>query len=148
MIRFNFKHYRKLKSAKKISKMINSEQFSYDSAILNYLKKIDPFVFEELILYTFKKRGYKSYRNKRYTGDGGIDGKVKINNQIYLIQAKRYQNYINYQHVVEFNDLCISQRKEGFFIHTGKTGAVSKTVNSNIQIISGNYLIRFLKYKY
>lgn len=43
---------------------------------LAYLRKIDPFVFEELVLEGFERRGCKVRRNKRYTGDGGalMDG--------------------------------------------------------------------------
>lgn len=144
---FNYKHYKNYKIARKLSKKINKNCFSYNSSILVYLRKINPFVFEELLLYTFKKRGYKIYRNKRYTGDGGIDGKVKINKQIFLIQAKRYSSYINMKHLIDFNILCKENNTNGFFIHTGKTGSESKKINSNIKIISGDNLIRFLKYE-
>ncbi len=145
------KHKKNYKKAKRISKKINTGAFLYDSMILSYLRKIDPFVFEELLLYTFHKRGMKTYRNKRYTGDGGIDGKVRIDGYIYYIQAKRYQEYINYQHVADFNELCERCNKKGFFIHTGKTGEAAgrivKNEHSNIKIISGQKLIDFLKYK-
>ncbi|WP_192840691.1 restriction endonuclease, partial [Enterobacter hormaechei] len=45
---------------------------------MNYLRKIDPFVFEELLLEGFEAHGFRTIRNKRYTGDGGIDGQVII----------------------------------------------------------------------
>ena len=145
------RHNKNYRTAKKISKKINSQDFLYDSMILSYLRKIDPFVFEELLLYTFRQRRMKTYRNKRYTGDGGIDGKVRIDGYIYYIQAKRYQDYINLQHVIEFNELCKRFNKQGFFIHTGKTGEaagrIGKSEQSNIQIVSGQKLIDFLKYK-
>ena len=145
------RHFRNYRKAKKISRKINKNDFSYDSAILCYLRKIDPFVFEELLLYTFKKRGYKIYRNRRYTGDGGIDGKVRIDGKIFFIQAKRYHQYINLQHVIDFNNLCCKYHKFGFFMHTGKTGEASRKIEnsncSNIQIVSGQTLINFLKYK-
>lgn len=144
---FFSKHFRNYQKAKKISKKINSNEFLYDSAIINYLRKINPFVFEELLLYTFKKRGYKIYRNKRYTGDGGIDGKVKINRSLYYIQAKRYQSYINAKHVIDFNLLCERDNVHGFFMHTGQTGEGARLVNTKVQIISGYKLIQFLRYK-
>lgn len=50
-----------------------------------YLRKIDPFVFEELLLEGFERRGFEVIRNRRYTGDGGIDGRVKIDGQTRLI---------------------------------------------------------------
>jgi len=38
-----------------------------------YLRKIDPYVFEELLLEALLSKGFKITRNKRYSGDGGID---------------------------------------------------------------------------
>ena len=40
-----------------------------------YLRKIDPFTFEELLLEGFESHGFRTIRNKRHTGDGGIDGR-------------------------------------------------------------------------
>ncbi|MGM8474744.1 restriction endonuclease, partial [Enterobacter hormaechei subsp. steigerwaltii] len=71
---------------------------------INYLRKIDPFVFEELLLEGFEAHGFRTIRNKRYTGDGGIDGQVIIGKYRYLIQAKRYRGHIALQHVQEFDD--------------------------------------------
>lgn len=145
------KHFYNYRKARKLSRKINKNDFVNDGALISYLRKIDPFVFEELLLFTYKKRGYRIYRNKRYTGDGGIDGKVKIDGQVYFLQAKRYQQYINLQHVKDFNTLCRCFNKYGFFIHTGKTGKASAEISrnqySNIQIISGQKLIDLLKYK-
>ncbi|MGS6531656.1 restriction endonuclease, partial [Enterobacter hormaechei] len=42
--------------------------------IINYLRKIDAFVFEELLLEGFEAHGFRTMRIKRYSGDGGIDG--------------------------------------------------------------------------
>ena len=122
---------------------INNENKGW---LFSYLRKIDPFVFEELILHTFKMKGFKIKRNKKYTGDGGIDGKVVINNQLYLIQAKRYSNFINPRHIENFASLCKSYNTKGFFIHTGKTGPESKNITKqfkNIEIISGSKLFDF-----
>ncbi|MCS5932703.1 restriction endonuclease [Klebsiella pneumoniae subsp. pneumoniae] len=33
-------------------------------------------MFEELLLEGFEAHGFRTIRNKRYTGDGGIDGQV------------------------------------------------------------------------
>ena len=109
-----------------------------------YLRKIDPFVFEEMILTTFKSMGYKIKRNKRYTGDGGLDGKVWINGTLYLIQAKRYSNYINKAHVRDFESLCERHKAKGLFVHTGKTGGGTATVRSQrVSVISGEELLNF-----
>lgn len=99
-----------------------------------------------MILSALKKRGYKIKRNKRYSGDGGIDGQVIIEGHCYLIQAKRYANHINPTHVQSFVRLCQRRRKKGLFVHTGKTGKKSYRIVrfSEIEIISGDRLINLL----
>ncbi|MCW1113525.1 restriction endonuclease [Escherichia coli] len=86
-------------------------------------------------------------RNKRYTGDGGIDGQVIIGKYRYLIQAKRYRGHIALQHVQEFEKLLKRHNCRGLFCHTGKTGAGSKSVSiasERMEIISGQRLIDLL----
>lgn len=114
---------------------------------INYLRKIDPFVFEELLLEGFEAHGFRTIRNKRYTGDGGIDGQVIIGKYRYLIQAKRYRGHIALQHVQEFEKLLKRHNCRGLFCHTGKTGAGSKSVSiasERMEIISGQRLIDLL----
>ena len=113
---------------------------------MTYLRQVDPFVFEEMILTAIKRKGLRIERNKRYTGDGGIDGKCYVNGQLYLIQAKRYSGHINPAHVIEFAGVCKRHNSKGFFVHTGKTGRKSKSVfnNTNIELISGDRLLKLL----
>ena len=113
---------------------------------ITHLQGVNPFVFEEMILTALKNKGYKIKRNKRYSKDGGIDGQVLINNQHYLIQAKRYKNHINPAHVQDFVQICRKRKKRGLFIHTGKTGKKSQQIakNSNIEIINGTRLLNML----
>lgn len=139
------RHQRNIHNSKKIILKINS--FPFEGQKLNYLKKIDPFVFEELLLSAFQNRGYKIKRNTKYTGDGGIDGVVyDKQNNMYLIQAKRYSNYINKEHIKEFGKLLKSKNCKGFFIHTGKTGKGSliEGSNYNMEIISGSKLLSLI----
>lgn len=141
------KHCRNIHTAKKIYKKINIIQNKNKGWLISYLRKIDPFVFEELILYCYQQKGYKIKRNKKYTGDGGIDGKVIINNQTYFIQVKRYKDFINPRHVEDFASLCKKNNVNGYFIHTGKTGKKSYNIKyqyQNIEIISGNKLYELI----
>lgn len=128
-----------------LSKLYSFTGNNRNSQILSYLRKIDPFVFEELLLTSFEKKGYKIERNKRYTHDGGIDGKIWIGGKLCLIQAKRYKSYINKKHIAEFYDLVNNNKnvKQGYFIHTGKTGKRTYALykESPIKIISGERLI-------
>ncbi len=143
------KHYYKIKQGERILKKIRSfNGDNQEERILNYLKKINPFTFEELLLSLFKESGCKIKRNKKYTGDGGIDGKFKYNGSWYFVQAKRYSNYIKNTDVEAFSNICIKNNVRGLFIHTGKTGKSSHNIaslNENLLIIEPHELIKFIK---
>lgn len=113
--------------------------------IFSYLRqRVDPFMFEELLLTAFEQKGHSIKRNKRYTGDGGIDGQVKIDGQWHLIQAKRYQNTIRPSDVKAFSNLCNERGKPGLFIHTGRTGPASRHLANQcpkVSFLSGSKLI-------
>jgi len=111
------------------------------------LRAMDPLAFEELLLEAFEQRGHRVIRNHRYTGDGGVDGEVVIDGERWLIQAKRYRETIRPEHVRDFAMLCATRRRRGMFIHTGRTGGVSRTVAlgaDGIEIVSGQRLLALL----
>ncbi|MCT7910706.1 restriction endonuclease [Arcobacter lacus] len=148
-----YSHKWRKKSAVKVLKKLENLN---EAQIFTYLRKIDPFTLEELILTVLEKReDIKIERNKKYTGDGGVDGRFYIleNNKKPLkciIQAKRYSSLINPKHLKEFaNQINQENAYLGFFIHTGKTSknsfAFAKSVN-NLEIISGRRLIKLIKF--
>ena len=146
-----YRHYkprwRVKKAAQVLFKIRGFNSSGSHIGMINYLKKIDPFVFEELLLTCFKEAGFKIKRNRRYTGDGGIDGKVWINGRQNLIQAKRYKSYIKKSHVQEFIDLCDKRKKDGLFIHTGKIGRESILLINNSKRVKNMHdkdLINFI----
>ncbi|VXD06592.1 conserved hypothetical protein [Enterobacterales bacterium 8AC] len=119
-----------------------------DGQRLNYLGKINPYVFEELLLTAFERRGYRIQRNRRYSGDGGLDGQVWIEGQHYLIQAKRYARAITPAHVAEFGALVRREGCQGLFVHTGRTGPKSRAALARfpeIELLSGQRLLELLK---
>lgn len=119
-----------------------------DGQQLSYLRKINPYVFEELLLTAFERQGYRIKRNKRYSGDGGLDGQVWRDKQRYLIQAKRYSGVICPSHIVAFGHLARRERCRGLFIHTGRTGSGGKVALSlfpEVELISGQKLIGLLR---
>ena len=139
------KHLKTIKEAKRVYKRINEIQNGNSGWLLSYLRKIDPFVFEELILLAFKKEGFRIKRNRRYTHDGGIDGKCIRNGETFIIQAKRYSDYIKEEHVRQFVKVCRANKKRGYFIHTGKTGSETKELikqNPQIKLLSGENLYK------
>ncbi|WP_224095863.1 restriction endonuclease [Nostoc sp. MS1] len=145
-------HQRRITSSEavliKINKIIQQNHKPLP-AVIAYLRKIDPLVFEELLLSSFQRQGYKIKRNQRYTGDGGIDGHVWVHGQMYLLQAKRYKNSIKAEHLEDFAQVIAKhQASGGFFIHTGTTLAKSKSVlqqHPEIKLLSGQKLVDFLR---
>lgn len=133
------KHRRNINNSKSIHKRLL--RFEHDGQVIAYLRKIDPFVFEELLLTSLSKSGYEVLRNRKYTGDGGIDGKVVVRGKFIPIQAKRYKGAVNKKDILDFSKIC---GHKGLFIHTGKT---PKSLNkpSNVDIISGSKLITLIK---
>lgn len=113
------------------------------------LRSVNHFTFEELILSAYERKGYKVIRNKKYTGDGGIDGKVVINGNTVLIQAKRYSGAISRIDVSKFGHLCIGENTSGLFIHTGTTPKSVwkeiKQLHPQIEIVSGQRLLKLLE---
>ena len=114
-----------------------------------YLQKVNPYSFEELVLDGFEKAGYKVKRNARYSGDGGVDGRVSKDGEEYLVQCKRYRGYISRQDVEDFSRVCTRECRRGFFVHTGKTGEGSwETAGAfgNVNIISGGRMLSLVGY--
>lgn len=143
----NKRHQWYMRRAKDIYRRINEKRETYnDAQLLKYLKYINPYVFEELLLYAFEQKGFKVIRNKKYSGDGGIDGIVRIGKYKIPIQAKRYNAYIHREHVADF--ARIVERKKvpfGYFIHTGKTGTAGGDPSyCSVRIISGQRLVNLL----
>jgi restriction system protein len=115
---------------------------------LAYLRKIDSATFEELVLTSLGRRGYVARRNERYTGDGGIDGRVWHAQRGWgATQCKRYGGLIKSSHLVNFAaDLQRDGLGFGLFVHTGRTPS---TINRaallaampSIEIVSGQALL-------
>ncbi len=116
--------------------------------VIATLRRISPYVFEELVLTCCFEQGWQIQRNFRYTGDGGIDGRVLILGKLYVIQVKRYADYISPEHIKDF--LCCIEGEGasgGFFVHTGITGQLSKQLirrSDKIILVSGQKLVNFV----
>ncbi|ODG99629.1 hypothetical protein A4S05_37340 [Nostoc sp. KVJ20] len=116
--------------------------------VIATLRRISPYVFEELVLTCCFEQGWQIQRNFRYTGDGGIDGRVLILGKLYVIQVKRYADYISPKHIKDF--LCCIEGEGasgGFFVHTGITGQLSKQLirrSDKIILVSGQKLVNFV----
>ncbi len=139
-----------IKKAKKVLikiKEIYADKKSGGKALL-YLRKINPYVFEELVLTAIENSNIRVIRNKSYSNDGGIDGVFNLKQGKVVVQAKRYKSYINNKHVKEFSSIIKNEEYLfGVFAHTGRTGNKAKNtikVENNMVFISGDLLIKIL----
>ncbi|MFK4448470.1 restriction system protein [Caballeronia udeis] len=121
---------------------------AYRPRILGYLRKIDPSVFEEMLLTVVERSNVRVTRNLRYSGDGGIDGIFHHPAGEVLIQCKRYGAHIDNKHVIAFNQLVESRGAAwGLFVHTGRTGELSRLVTAGgrrVSFVSGELLAEAL----
>jgi len=92
----------------------------------SYLRQVDPLVFEEVVLSALEDAGAFVLRNRRYTGDGGVDGVVWMATHGWIaVQVKRYSGHVNLQHVLKFAQ-AVRHGKfgGGLLVHTGRSGRV------------------------
>jgi restriction system protein len=152
-VRLKPKHQRNVEMATQILELLRSQTSAMDSEqalkiVIGSLRRIDPFVFEELLLHCFKDAGYQVVRNQRYTGDNGIDGRIYRDGKLYLVQAKRYAGLIDAGHLREFENTIVRYSAAGgFFVHTGRTGDTAKAVSrqqGHVTLLSGLGLVDFV----
>lgn len=139
------KHKRNIARSHRVLKKVSRiHRESAKGQVMAYLRCVDPYVFEETVLSAFHQQGLRVIRNRRYSGDGGIDGKLRIGKKTLLIQVKRYRSHIRLVDLREFAQICENKGVGGLFIHTGRTGGASWSFcqNTPIRIISGDLLIR------
>ncbi|MHC0068352.1 restriction endonuclease [Nostoc sp. UIC 10890] len=143
------KHLNNIEYASQVLLELRSRtQLAKLPVVIATLRRISPYVFEELVLTCCFEQGWQIQRNFRYTGDGGIDGRVLILGKLYVIQVKRYADYISPEHIKDF--LCCIEGEGasgGFFVHTGITGQLSKQLirrSDKIILVSGQKLVNFV----
>jgi len=134
---------RRLQTFQEIQGATESETFARR---IGYLRKIDPLVFEEWTLDAFAKIGWTVMRNERYSGDGGIDGKIYHKDHGWCgIQCKRYKDAIKREHVEKFaKDLQSNGFSHGYFVHTGRTPSSVEKASPMVTIVSGQKLVDLL----
>lgn len=142
------KHQQKIRCGRLVLQQLRNKPTEANlPMVIATLRRMNPYAFEELLLTCCFERGWQIQRSLRYTGDGGVDGRVALAGKVYALQAKRYKGYIKPNHIRDFHGAI--QREGvagGLFIHTGKTGALSKQLvrDSRINLISGQRLVDFV----
>ncbi len=147
------KHRKRVKHSKEILQKLRKFRGEGSNArCLIYLRRLEPLLFEELVLSAFEDIGAIVLRNRRYTADGGIDGQVwfpKLG--WYAIQCKRYSAHVARSDVKTFCDLIGKRRfSGGLFVHTGRTGRASyDTIRIGaVLLLSGDKLTQLILHRY
>ncbi|WP_081850775.1 restriction endonuclease [Kosakonia radicincitans] len=139
------RHRRYRDSASRV--LLRLQQLPFDGQRLAYLRKINPYVFEEMILTALEIRGFPVRRNVRYSGDGGIDGQFWVGSQRWIVQAKRFSSAVRPEHIRDFGELARREKCRGLFVHTGRTGQLSVAGFQDypeIFLVSGSSLLQLL----
>lgn len=144
-------HRRRVRRSRAVLRELRAMQGDAAAArAFSYLRKVDPLVCEEVVLSALEEAGVFVLRNKRYTGDGGIDGRcwlLRAGWRMHIVQIKRYDAAITPSHVAAFAQLvCQGKWAGGFFVHCGRTGPMSYSAlrGAEIKLISGEALLRLL----
>jgi restriction system protein len=121
--------------------------------ILDLVKKMDPFRFEQLVLDLLVKMGYGGSREEaahvtRASGDEGIDGVINqdpLGLDVIYLQAKRWQQNIGRKEIQSFvGALAGQQAQKGVFITTSQfvstAVAYVRKVSHKVILIDGDKL--------
>lgn len=118
-----------------------------------YLRQVDPREFERIVLLVYQSIGYATEATP-ITGDQGIDGFLRLDCELVLLQCKRVQKSVGqpvirdlYGNIKHFRDLTppeISIR--GLLVTTGRASqqARSWAVGKPIQIVEIDALIALI----
>ncbi len=122
---------------------------------LDYLYKLNPNEFEDVIMQLYRKLGYKVIQTP-YTNDRGKDGVAYKDEKKFLIECKRYEKdkRIGRPMLQKFLAAMYEEQAEkGFFITTAQFAQtaidyVNNLNDFNIELINGNELVQKMKNVY
>jgi len=142
-------HQRRVRQARRALRTLRSMQgVAAEARFFSYCRKVEPLAFEELVLCSFEAAGAFIVRNRRYSGDGGIDGRAWVPGSGWCaIQVKRYGGHICRNHVATFGaTLTRSRFDQGLFVHCGRTGSTvyQHLTDRRIVLVSGQSLVALI----
>jgi restriction system protein len=142
--------WRVRRSRRLLARLRSAELRCEPARCFAYLRKIEPLVFEELVLTAFEDAGCLVLRSTTYSGDGGVDGLCFVPGggwRPWALQIKRYAGHVAAKHVCALG-LLVEQRglAGGLFVHCGRTGSLSWTTShrASLHVVSGQQLLRLL----
>lgn len=143
-------------TASQIDNWFDKHNDDLANKLLNKLRKVDPFVFEHMMIKLLSKMGYKGTDGEAFvtqkSNDGGIDGILNQDplglRKIY-VQVKRYGegNTVGRQTISQFHgDLDLQGADTGVFITTSSftKSAEEAAKTFNIKLIDGDTLTKLM----
>ena len=144
-------HRRRVRRSRRILRELRAIRGEAASArAFGYLRRIDPLVCEEVVLSALEDAGAFVLRNRRYSGDGGLDGRCWLPGArwgVHAVQVKRYDAAVAPAHLAALSKLVDEGGwSGGLFVHCGRTGPLSYAVlrGSRVALVSGDTLLRLL----
>ena len=87
---------------------------------LHHLRRMDPYVFEELVLWVYKRHGWEVVPTPR-SGDHGVDGFISRDGKRYAIQCKRYSKKVGEPAIHSLHGVVTKELANGgYLITTGE----------------------------
>ena len=129
-----------------LRKLAELDPLKQPSLAFQYLRSVCPFTFEEMVLLQLSIRKLAIERNRRYIGDGGVDGRFVLNGQCWLVQAKKYSGMVRPADIMDFAVVCEGQGAFGLFVHTGRTPPAAHAIAREshfVEVLSGDRLLSF-----
>ena len=129
---------------------------SWQAALLEVLRKIEPAAFERLCQRLLREYGFTRVEVTGRSGDGGIDGTgvLRLNLLSFHVnyQCKRYSNTVGPGSIRDFRGALAGRADKGLFITTGRftREAEREAVREGamaIDLIDGEQLCLLLKEK-
>ncbi len=133
-----------------------SEEESWQAALLEILRKMEPDAFERLCQRLLREHGFTRVEVTGRSGDGGIDGTgvLRVNLLSFHVnyQCKRYAGTVGPSSIRDFRGALAGRADKGLFITTGRftKDAEREAVRDGamaIDLIDGVELCRLLREK-
>lgn len=133
----------------------NAISESVKNELLDKLKEVDPYYFENIILKLLQAMGYGDLLETKKSNDGGIDGIInedKLGLDKIYIQAKRYETAkVREKDIRNFIGAMSGDTTKGVFVTTSdfddKAIKKAKNAHHKIILINGHRLVD-LMYEY
>ncbi len=137
-----------------IERGYSSINVSLAQELIEKLRNVDPYFFEEIIGKLLSSMGYGKFKKTTFSRDKGVDGIVyqdKLGLDKIFFQAKRYseENFVAARDVRDFvGTLDLHGANKGIFITTSKfpkdTNDILKKTQKNIILIDGPKLANLM----